>query len=53
MTNNDLLVHQRESDVGNFMVGRLERAKEDWKTRRFPTVPGDETYIPIPEYGGA
>jgi len=27
---------------------RLEQAKEDWRARRFPTVPGDETYIPLP-----
>ena len=28
---------------------RLKQAKEDWKDRKFPKVPGDETYIPIPE----
>lgn len=29
---------------------RLEAAKEDWKNRRFPVVPGDETeFIPLPE----
>ncbi|WP_235297319.1 pirin family protein [Portibacter marinus] len=27
---------------------RLERAKEDWKARRFPKVKGDDTYIPLP-----
>lgn len=27
---------------------RLEKAKEDWRERRFPKVPGDETYIPLP-----
>lgn len=27
---------------------RLEQAKEDWRARRFPKVPGDETYIPLP-----
>lgn len=27
---------------------RLEQAKEDWKNKRFPKVPGDETYIPLP-----
>lgn len=26
----------------------LEQAKEDWKNKKFPKVPGDETYIPIP-----
>jgi redox-sensitive bicupin YhaK (pirin superfamily) len=29
---------------------RINQAKEDWKARRFPVVPGDEEeYIPIPE----
>lgn len=28
---------------------RLQQAKEDWKNKRFPKVPGDTTYIPIPE----
>ncbi|MDF1697116.1 MAG: pirin family protein [Saprospiraceae bacterium] len=28
---------------------RLERAKKDWKEGRFPKVPNDTTYIPIPE----
>lgn len=28
---------------------RLEQAKEDWKNKKFPKVPGDETYIPLPE----
>lgn len=27
---------------------RLERAKTDWRERRFPTVPGDESYIALP-----
>jgi redox-sensitive bicupin YhaK (pirin superfamily) len=28
---------------------RLERAKEDWRARRFPLVPGDEVeFIPLP-----
>jgi len=27
---------------------RLEQAKADWKARRFPKVPGDDTYIPLP-----
>ena len=30
---------------------RLQKAKEDWKNRKFPKVPGDNTYIPIPEFG--
>lgn len=28
---------------------RLQKAKEDWKDKKFPKVPGDDTYIPIPE----
>jgi len=28
---------------------RLEKAKEDWINKRFPKVPGDDTYIPLPE----
>ena len=29
---------------------RINQAKEDWKERRFPTVPGDEEeFIPLPE----
>lgn len=27
---------------------RLQEAKTDWQTKRFPKVPGDETYIPFP-----
>lgn len=29
---------------------RLQRAKEDWKNRNFPKTPGDDTYIPFPEF---
>ena len=29
---------------------RLKQAKEDWKNKEFPQVPGDSTYIPFPEY---
>ncbi len=29
---------------------RIERAKEDWRERRFPVVPGDEVeFIPLPD----
>jgi redox-sensitive bicupin YhaK (pirin superfamily) len=28
---------------------RLQEAKEDWENREFPTVPEDDTYIPMPE----
>ncbi len=27
---------------------RLEQAKQDWASGRFPKVPGDDTYIPLP-----
>lgn len=27
---------------------RLEKAKDDWRNKRFPQVPNDETYIPLP-----
>ena len=27
---------------------RLEVAKADWAANRFPQVPGDDTYIPLP-----
>jgi redox-sensitive bicupin YhaK (pirin superfamily) len=27
---------------------RLKQAKEDWDNKKFPKVPGDETYIPFP-----
>jgi len=27
---------------------RLEQAKADWKNKKFPKVPGDDTYIPLP-----
>ncbi|NJC27169.1 pirin family protein [Neolewinella antarctica] len=29
---------------------RLQKAKEDWQNKVFPKVPGDNTYIPIPDY---
>jgi redox-sensitive bicupin YhaK (pirin superfamily) len=28
---------------------RLQKAKEDWINKEFPKVPGDDTYIPLPE----
>lgn len=28
---------------------RIEQAKADWREREFPQVPGDSTYIPLPE----
>ncbi|WP_367390753.1 pirin family protein [Lewinella sp. LCG006] len=28
---------------------RIEQAKADWKAKEFPIVPGDTTYIPLPE----
>ena len=27
---------------------RLQEAKRDWESKKFPKVPGDDTYIPIP-----
>lgn len=29
---------------------RLEKAKQNWIDKKFPKVPGDDTYIPFPEY---
>lgn len=29
---------------------RLLQAKDDWKNKRFPKVPEDDTYIPFPEF---
>ena len=26
---------------------RIEQAKDDWKNKRFPKVPNDDTYIPL------
>ena len=28
---------------------RIEQAKADWRAKEFPTVPGDDTYIALPE----
>jgi redox-sensitive bicupin YhaK (pirin superfamily) len=28
---------------------RLEKAKVDWRSKRFPKVPGDDTFVPLPE----
>jgi len=28
---------------------RIEKAKQDWRENRFPLVPGDHEYIPLPE----
>lgn len=28
---------------------RLKQARKDWKEKRFPKVPGDDTYIPFPD----
>lgn len=36
----------------NFVASDLaiiEKAKEDWKAQRFPTIPGETGYIPLPE----
>lgn len=29
---------------------KLEKAKEDWRNKGFPKVPGDTTYVNMPEY---
>ena len=29
---------------------RLQKAKDDWMNKEFPKVPGDDTYIPIPDF---
>lgn len=29
---------------------RIEQAKEDWINHRFPSVPGDDDYVPMPDY---
>jgi hypothetical protein len=28
---------------------RIEQAKADWRERRFPEVPGEEEFAPLPE----
>ncbi|MEL6537568.1 MAG: pirin family protein [Bacteroidota bacterium] len=28
---------------------RLEQAKQDWESRKFPKIQGDDTYIPLPK----
>jgi len=28
---------------------RIEQAKDDWRNGRFPTVPGDDEFIPLPD----
>ncbi|MEM9714688.1 MAG: pirin family protein [Actinomycetota bacterium] len=32
---------------------RIERAADDWRERRFPPVPGDDGYVPLPEGWGS
>ena len=37
---------------GNFVSsrrGRIEQAKEDWKTGKFAPLPGETKFIPLPE----
>jgi redox-sensitive bicupin YhaK (pirin superfamily) len=31
---------------------RIEQAKDDWRNRRFPDVPGETEFIPLPETPG-
>jgi redox-sensitive bicupin YhaK (pirin superfamily) len=33
----------------SYSKDKLQKAKEDWKNKKFPKVSGDETYIPFPE----
>jgi redox-sensitive bicupin YhaK (pirin superfamily) len=33
-------------------VERLEQAKEDWRQQRFPQVPGETEFIPLPDLPG-
>ena len=33
-------------------LDRLEQAKEDWRQQRFPTVPGETEWIPLPDLPG-
>ncbi|MEM9398354.1 MAG: pirin-like C-terminal cupin domain-containing protein, partial [Pseudomonadota bacterium] len=28
---------------------RIEQAKADWREQRFPQVPGDDEFIPLPD----
>lgn len=39
----------------NFVSGSpelIEQAKEDWRTQRFPRVPQETEYIPLPDIPG-
>jgi hypothetical protein len=41
--------------VWNFVASSIERAeqaKDDWRNQRFPTVPGEVEFIPLPELPG-
>jgi redox-sensitive bicupin YhaK (pirin superfamily) len=41
--------------IWNFVassIERIEQAKEDWRNQRFPMVPGDVEFIPLPELPG-
>jgi len=31
---------------------RIEQAKSDWREGRFPSVPGDDEFIPLPDTPG-
>ena len=31
---------------------RIERAKNDWANARFPEVPGETEFVPLPDFGG-
>ncbi|RJG11566.1 pirin family protein [Massilia cavernae] len=41
--------------IWNFVASsaeRLEQAKEDWRLQRFPAIPGETEFIPLPELPG-
>jgi redox-sensitive bicupin YhaK (pirin superfamily) len=41
--------------VWNFVSSsaeRLEQAREDWRMQRFPSIPGEQDWIPLPEQSG-
>jgi len=31
-------------------LDRIDQAKSDWKAMRFPPVPGETEFIPLPDY---
>jgi hypothetical protein len=31
-------------------IDRIEQAKQDWMAQRFPKVPGETDFVPLPDY---